>query len=105
MSPSQRKGLQGQYGPPSPTERMHGLSTSSSSFRRPSTPTPHRDESQKGFDLTRGSAPSLSLDPVNSSAADHVFPMSSAVSLDPNTTSSNRSEGGDGFPNFPSLAP
>lgn len=99
MSPSQRKDLQGQHGPPSPAERMHGLSTSSSSFQQ-STPTPHRNESRKGPGLTGSSAPSLSLDPLNSPAADHVFPMSSAVSLDPKTTSSNRSEGGDGFPSL-----
>ena len=96
MSPSQRKGSQGQHGPP---ERMHGLSTSSSSFQQ-STPTPQRNESRKGSGFTGSSAPSLSVAPLNSPAADHVFPMSSAVSLGHNTTFSNRSEGGDGVPSL-----
>lgn len=97
MSPSPRKGSQGQHGPPGPTERMHGLWTSSSSFQQ-STATPHRDESRKSSSLTGSSAPSLSLDSLKSPAAGRVYPMSSAVSLDSHTTSSNRSEGGDGFP-------
>lgn len=96
MSPSQRKGSQGHHGPPSQTERMHSLSTSSSSFQQ-STPTAHRNESRQGSGLTGSSAPSLRL---NSPAADHVFPMSSAVSLDPNTTPSNRSEGVDESPSL-----
>lgn len=97
MSPSPRKGSQGQHGPPIPTEQMHGLWTSSSSFQQ-STATPHRNESRKGSSLTGSSAPSLSLDSLKSPAAGRVYPISSVVSLDSNTTSSNRSEGGDGFP-------
>lgn len=98
MSSSQRQGSQSQHGPPSPTEGMHGLLTSSSSSQQPSTPTPHRNESRKSSGLNGSSALPLNLDLLNSSAGDHVFPMSSAVSLDPNTTSSNPSEGGHGFP-------
>lgn len=103
MPPSQGKGSQGKHGPPSPTGRMHGLSTSSSSFQQ-STPTAHRNEPRKGSSLTGSSAPSLSLDSLNSPAACHVYPMSSTVSLDSNTASSNRSEGGDGFPSLRSRA-
>lgn len=67
----------------------------------PSTPTAHRRGSQKGSGLTGSSTPplnlsQLNLSQLNSPAADHVFPMSSAVSLD-------GSEGGDGFPGLTPL--
>lgn len=97
MSSSQRKSSQSQHGHRNPTEGIHGLSTSSSSSHQRSTPTPHLNESLESSGLTGSSAQPLNLDPLNSPAAGYVFSMSSAVSLDPNKTSSNRSEGGDGF--------
>lgn len=97
MSSSQRKSSQSQHGHRTPTEGIHGLSTSSSSSHQRSTLTPHLNVSRKSSGLTGSSAQPLNLDPLNSPAAGYVFPMSSAVSLDPNKTSSNRSEGGDGF--------
>lgn len=103
MPPSQGKGSQGQHGPPSPTGRMHALPTSSSSFQQ-STPTAHRNKPRKGSVLTGSSAPSLSSDSLNLPAVCHVYPMSSTVSLDSNTPSSNRSEGGDGIPSLRSRA-
>lgn len=107
MRPSQRKGSEGQH---RPAQRTHVLSTSSSSFQRQSstvpnsTPTPHRTGSRKASSLTGSPDGPLNLSQLNSPAADHVFPMSSAVSLGPSPTLSNRSEGGDGFPGLTPLA-
>ena len=63
----------------------------------PVTPTPHPHGSRKDSGLTGSSTPPLNLSQSNSPAVDHVFPMSSAVSLDPTSTPSNRPEGGDVF--------
>ena len=63
------------------------------------TPTAHRLGSQKDSGLTGSSTPPVNLSQPNSPAADHVFPMSSAVSLDPSPTPPNRRDG------FPGLAP
>ncbi|MCJ1344520.1 Light-sensor Protein kinase [Peltigera leucophlebia] len=99
MSPTQRKGSEDQHTPPSPSQRTYVLSTSSSSFQQSSstmsgTPTVHRLGSQKDFGLTGSSTPPVNLSQPNSPAADHVFPMSSTVSLDPGPAPPNR---GDGF--------
>ncbi|MCJ1342757.1 Light-sensor Protein kinase [Peltigera leucophlebia] len=59
------------------------------------TPTSQRLGPQKDSGLTENSTPPVNLSQPNLPAADHVFPMSSAVSLDPGPAPPNR---GDGFP-------